>query len=58
MLGNEVKGVSEEVLQLADQCLEIPQFGYKHSFNVTVSNGIALWDLVQKMNCFENIETN
>ncbi len=58
ILGNEVKGVSEGVIQLADHCIEIPQFGYKHSFNVTVSNGIALWDLLLKMNCLKIIETN
>jgi len=50
ILGNEVKGVSDEVLKLADYCIEIPQFGTKHSFNVAVSCGIILWDLLLKMN--------
>ncbi|MEJ2595114.1 MAG: RNA methyltransferase [bacterium] len=49
VLGNEIKGVSEDVIPLVDGCLEIPQFGHKHSFNVSVSSGIALWDLLQKM---------
>lgn len=50
VLGNEVKGVSQAVIDNSDICIEIPQFGAKHSFNVTVSNGIAIWDLLQKMN--------
>ncbi len=49
VFGNEVHGVSEEVMQLADHCLEIPQFGTKHSFNVSVTIGIVLWDFVHKM---------
>ena len=49
ILGNEVQGVSEDAIRLSDHCIEIPQFGHKHSFNVTISNGIALWDLLQKM---------
>jgi len=50
VLGNEVNGVSEEVMQLADGCIEIPQFGTKHSFNVVVSAGIVLWDFFAKLN--------
>lgn len=50
ILGNEVKGVGDEAVQLADKCVEIPQFGTKHSFNVAVSCGIVLWDLLLKMN--------
>lgn len=50
VLGNEIKGVSDEVIRLADNCIEIPQFGTKHSFNVAVSCGIVLWDLLLKMN--------
>jgi len=49
ILGNEVNGVSEEVVNSADYCLEIPQFGTKHSFNVTVSAGIAIWDILLKL---------
>ena len=45
VFGNEVKGVSEEVLPLADLAVEIPQFGTKHSLNVAVSAGIVIWEL-------------
>lgn len=48
VFGNEVEGVSEDVLKLADLCVEIPQFGTKHSFNVSVSAGIVLWKFVEK----------
>ncbi|MEQ9424270.1 MAG: RNA methyltransferase [Cyclobacteriaceae bacterium] len=50
VFGNEVFGVSEEVVTAADDCLEIPQFGTKHSLNVSVSIGIVLWDFHLKMN--------
>ncbi len=49
VLGNEVKGVQQKVVDLSDICLEIPQYGTKHSFNVSVSAGIALWELFRKM---------
>jgi 23S rRNA (guanosine2251-2'-O)-methyltransferase len=49
VFGNEVNGVSEAIVKTADYCLEIPQFGTKHSFNVTVSAGIAIWDMLFKM---------
>jgi tRNA G18 (ribose-2'-O)-methylase SpoU len=49
IFGNEVKGVDNELLRMADTCIEIPQFGTKHSFNVTVSAGIVIWDLLVKM---------
>jgi tRNA G18 (ribose-2'-O)-methylase SpoU len=45
VLGNEVDGVSDEVMPLIDGVLEIPQFGTKHSLNVSVSAGIAVWEL-------------
>ncbi|MFM6954872.1 MAG: RNA methyltransferase [Sphingobacteriaceae bacterium] len=48
ILGNEVNGVNDEVMNLVDGCLEIPQFGTKHSFNVVVSAGIVLWDFFAK----------
>jgi len=48
VFGNEVEGVSEEVMQIVDGSLEIPQFGTKHSFNVSVSAGILLWEYVRK----------
>ncbi len=47
ILGNEVKGVSQKVIDQCDQCLEIPQFGTKHSFNVSVTAGIVLWELAK-----------
>ena len=49
IFGNEVNGVSEEVMDNIDACIEIPQFGTKHSFNIVVSAGIVLWDLFSKM---------
>lgn len=45
IFGNEVKGVQQAVLDLAEGCIEIPQFGTKHSFNISVSVGIILWEL-------------
>lgn len=47
IVGNEVSGVSAEALALCDMALEIPQFGTKHSLNVAVSTGIALWEIVR-----------
>ncbi len=47
--GNEVKGVAQDVVDASDVCLEIPQFGTKHSLNVSVSAGIALWQLFSHM---------
>jgi len=52
VFGNEVKGVSDEVMRLVDGCLEIPQKGSKHSLNIAVSVGILLWDFAQKMKIF------
>ncbi|MBP6871504.1 MAG: RNA methyltransferase [Bacteroidales bacterium] len=49
VFGHEVFGVKEEVLKMADGCIEIPQFGTKHSFNVAISAGIVLWDLSLKI---------
>ncbi|MBC7922132.1 MAG: TrmH family RNA methyltransferase [Ferruginibacter sp.] len=48
VFGNEVFGVEEEVVAMADACVEIPQFGTKHSLNIAVSIGIVCWDFVQK----------
>ena len=45
IFGNEVNGVSEEVMELADSCIEIPQFGTKHSLNVSITAGIVLWNM-------------
>ncbi|MBO3699888.1 RNA methyltransferase [Roseivirga sp. E12] len=49
VFGNEVFGVEEEIVAYADGCIEIPQFGTKHSLNISVSIGVVLWDLVSKM---------
>lgn len=49
IFGNEVKGVQQQVINLCDGAVEIPQYGTKHSFNVSVSAGIVLWDVFQKM---------
>ncbi|PTT04212.1 RNA methyltransferase [Pedobacter sp. HMWF019] len=49
IFGNEVDGVSDEVMSIIDQCIEIPQFGTKHSFNIVVSAGIVLWDFFAKI---------
>ena len=47
IFGNEVEGVSEELLDICDICIEIPQFGMKHSLNVSVAAGIVLWEMVR-----------
>lgn len=52
IFGNEVFGVEEEVLKACDQVLEIPQLGTKHSLNISVSLGIAVWDLMVKLEQF------
>lgn len=49
IFGNEVKGVQQSVVDTSDYCVEIPQFGTKHSFNISVSVGIVLWDLFSKL---------
>ncbi|MGY4536884.1 23S rRNA (guanosine2251-2'-O)-methyltransferase [Mucilaginibacter sp. UYNi724] len=49
IFGNEVNGVSDEVMKSIDACIEIPQFGTKHSFNIVVSAGIVLWDFFSKI---------
>lgn len=47
VLGNEVKGVSQEVLDMCTGCIEIPQFGTKHSLNVSVAAGMAVWQFAK-----------
>ncbi len=49
VFGNEVSGVSDEALALCDGCVEIPQWGTKHSLNISVTVGIALWEIVKKL---------
>ncbi len=56
IFGNEVDGVDQEIVNLSDGSIEIPQFGTKHSLNVAVSAGIVLWDVFSKLNI--NNESN
>lgn len=49
IFGNEVKGVSESLIENSDYVIEIPQYGTKHSINVSVSIGVVIWDLISKM---------
>lgn len=53
ILGNEINGVSNSALESADNCIEIPQYGTKQSFNVTISAGIIIWDMLFKMNALK-----
>jgi len=47
VFGNEVSGVQDEVMQIADGCIEIPQWGAKHSLNISVTVGVVLWELMR-----------
>lgn len=49
VLGNEVEGISDEILTDLDKCLEIPQLGTKHSLNVSVCGGIVMWEFFKKL---------
>jgi 23S rRNA (guanosine2251-2'-O)-methyltransferase len=49
IFGHEINGVGQEIVDLCDKCVEIPQFGTKHSFNIAVSAGIVLWEIYRKM---------
>jgi tRNA G18 (ribose-2'-O)-methylase SpoU len=49
VMGNEVKGVQQEVVNACDGCIEIPQYGTKHSLNVSVTTGIVLWEFAKRM---------
>ncbi len=49
VLGNEVKGVQQEVINHSDGCIEIPQYGTKHSLNVSVTAGIVIWDVFKQL---------
>lgn len=50
VFGNEVKGVAQDVVDVSDTVIEIPQYGTKHSLNISVSCGVVLWDLFSKLN--------
>ena len=49
ILGNEVKGVQQTVVDKCDMCIEIPQYGTKHSLNVSVTAGIVIWDFFKQL---------
>jgi len=49
IFGNEVHGVEDEVIDVCDMCIEIPQWGTKHSYNISVAAGIVLWDILLKL---------
>ena len=56
IFGNEVKGVSDEILLQVDACLEVPQFGTKHSLNISVCVGIVVWEIFKGINSIENYD--
>ncbi|MEZ5009434.1 MAG: RNA methyltransferase [Chitinophagales bacterium] len=47
IFGNEVSGVSDEAMKLIDECIEVPQWGTKHSLNISVCTGVVLWDYLK-----------
>lgn len=48
VFGHEIRGVDQQVVDMSDQCLEIPQYGTKHSLNISVAAGIVIWELFRK----------
>lgn len=54
VFGNEVKGVSQNVVSASDEVIEIPQYGTKHSLNISVSAGVVIWDIFHKIS--ENLK--
>lgn len=57
IFGNEVHGVDEEILALCDSFIEIPQFGTKHSLNVSVSAGIVIWEICKRLTDVTSLNT-
>ena len=55
ILGNEVKGVQHQAVDMSDYCIEIPQYGTKHSLNVSISAGIVIWQFFNKMKLFTKL---
>lgn len=53
VLGNEVKGVQQEVVDASDSAIEIPQFGTKHSLNVSVTAGMVIWEFAKRLGLVE-----
>jgi len=49
IFGHEINGVDQKIIDMCDQCIEIPQFGTKHSFNIAVSAGIVLWEMSRRL---------
>ncbi len=49
IFGNEVRGVGEGVMNVVEECLEVPQYGTKHSFNISVCIGIVVWEIFRKL---------
>ena len=49
ILGNEIRGVNQVVLDQSDLCIEIPQYGTKHSLNISVAAGIMMWEMFRKL---------
>lgn len=56
VFGNEVKGVKQEVVDISDGCIEIPQFGTKHSLNVSTAAGMVIWEFAKQMICSLNTQ--
>lgn len=54
VFGNEVKGVKQDVVDMCDGCIEIPQYGTKHSLNISVTAGIVLWELTERIRNINN----
>lgn len=54
IFGNEVSGVEQEIIALCDGCVEIPQFGMKHSLNISVAAGIVLWEAIKRPLYFQS----
>ena len=50
IMGNEVKGVQQSVIDRCEGCIELPQFGTKHSLNVSVTAGIVIWEFFKSLN--------
>ena len=50
IMGNEINGVSQNIIDMCDEVLEIPQFGTKHCLNISVATGIIIWELWKKIN--------
>ena len=49
IFGNEIEGISQDAINMSDLCVEIPQYGHKHSLNVTVCGGIVIWEMWKKI---------